>query len=212
VRVEHLLGAEARAAIERAVAEVEGKTSAEIVPVVARASANYSRAEDILGVWCGILGLLVLGLSHPDRQIDLFEGLVVFFVGLGLGAGFLSRFAPVKRLFTGRADREARVVEAASRLFFSQRIGRTAQRTGILLYVSLFERVAVVLGDGKTEEALGADGLARLRDRLVAGMKEGRPVEGFASAIREAGENLAIRLPRLPGDRNELPDRLVVLG
>ena len=44
---------EQRRAVAQAVAEAEGKTSAEIVPVVATASGRYDRAEDIVGLWTG---------------------------------------------------------------------------------------------------------------------------------------------------------------
>jgi putative membrane protein len=203
---------EERKAVEGAIAAAEAKTAAEIVPVVATSSGSYSRAEDILGVWCGVLGFLALGLSHVERQIDLFEGLLVFFLGLGLGCGLLARFDPLKRLLTGRADRERKAVEAAHRIFFSQRIGRTAGRTGVLLYLSLFERVAVVLADERGAEALGSRGADGLRDLLVEGMKRGKPEEALVGAIRRAGERLAARLPREAGDRNELADRLVLIG
>ncbi|MGH7149438.1 MAG: TPM domain-containing protein [Planctomycetota bacterium] len=206
-----LFSPEERGAIERAIAEVEAKTSAEIVPVVASASGSYSRAEDLLGIWCGVLGFLALGLAHPERQIDLLEGLLVFFLGLLLGGGLLSRIPSLKRSMTGEEDREKRAVEAAERLFTARRIGRTAERTGVLLYLSLFERVAVVLADEKASEALGKDGTERVRDVLLEGMKERKPVEGFRRAVLVAGERLAAKLPRATGDANELPDRLVFI-
>jgi putative membrane protein len=211
VKASDLFTPEERKAVESAVAEAEAKTSAEIVPIVATSSGAYSRAEDILGIWCGVLGLLALGLAHPERQIDLLEGLLVFFLGLLLGSGVLARFAPLKRALTGRVDRRQKAVEAAHRLFSAQRIGRTAGRTGVLLYLSLFERAAVVLADEKAAAALGPDGVELLRDDLVRGMSSGSTEPALVAAIRRAGEKLAGPLPRAAGDINELPDPLVLI-
>jgi putative membrane protein len=50
-----------------------------------------------------------------------------------------------------------------------------------------------------------------VRDLLLAGLRDGRPADGFARAIGECGRILAEKCPVQPGDTNELPNRLVLL-
>ncbi len=104
--------AQERDAVNQAIREAESKTSAEIVPVIARCSGRYDRAEDTIGVWFGIIALgivwyltpipeIELGsweASHPWTYFVMLAGTVLagFIAGTVLGNYFL----PLRRLFT----------------------------------------------------------------------------------------------------------------
>ena len=45
--------------IHNAVVDAEALTSAEIVPVVATSSGRYDRAEDVAGLWVGVISMAV---------------------------------------------------------------------------------------------------------------------------------------------------------
>jgi putative membrane protein len=50
-----------------------------------------------------------------------------------------------------------------------------------------------------------------LSDLVAEGFKSGRPGPALASAVRKAGQILADKFPRRPGDVNEIPDTVRVL-
>ena len=55
-----------RNAINTAVAAAESKTSAEIVPVVADSSGRYDRAEDLCGLWLGLILMIITWILLPE--------------------------------------------------------------------------------------------------------------------------------------------------
>jgi uncharacterized membrane protein len=80
-----------------------------------------------------------------------------------------------------------------------------------LLFLSLHERMASVLGDDEILERVGQPALDEVCGVLVAGMRAGDAAAALGSAIREAGKHLAKGLPRAAGDKNEIGDALVTL-
>jgi putative membrane protein len=97
-------------------------------------------------------------------------------------------------------------------VFFDSRVHHTAGRTGLLIYVSLFERMAAVLADEAVTERLGQPALGALRDQPTAALAAQSLADALCATITAAGPRLAAALPREPGDVNELPDALVVLN
>jgi putative membrane protein len=206
-----LFSAEERAAVEAAVREAEGKTTAEIVPVVTSASSRHHRGQDIAGVWLAFLVLLALAIFSPEHQIDGIEAILAFVVSLAVGSFAAAKIPALKRFFLARADLEEAVSDGAVRAFRTFGVGETTGRTGLLIYISLFERSAVVLGDAALARVLTAADYAAVRDVLIAGLREGRIESALVASIRKAGDLLAERLPRAPDDRDEISDALRLL-
>lgn len=214
---------EARRAITQAVADAEASTSAEIVPVVATRSGRYDRAEDtagvllglllLAGVWCAFQGVDPEGgeWGLSAARFELPAMIAAFLLGFVLGAVAAARFSGMGRLFTPRAEMAQEVAERARAVFFDQRVHHTASRGGILLFLSLHERTASVLGDDMILERLGQPVLDEICGILVAGMRTGDPASALGNAIRDAGKHLARVLPREAGDKNEIGDALVTL-
>ena len=214
---------EQRKQIDRAVAEAEGKTSAEILPVVATASGRYDRPEDIVGLWLAMIaviaGWLLLppaetesgnwgGMPEWGRMLIAVAGAVVAFVA---GATLASRIGWLRLLFTPKCQMRDEVAARASGVFFDSRVHHTAGATGLLVYVSLYERMAVVLGDQSVVDKLGQDTLDELCAVLTRELRDTHPTEAVCRTIAAAGEKLASVLPRAEDDVNELPDGLVIL-
>ena len=214
---------EQRRAIAQAVGEAEAKTSAEIVPVVATRSGRYDRAEDVCGLVLGLLALALTwcafqrvdpeagewGLSPTRFELPaMIAALLVGFVG---GAVLAARFGTLGRLFTPSAQMKEDVAARARTVFFDQRVHHTAQGNGVLLYLSLHERMASVLGDEAVLEKLGQGALDEACGLLVAGMGKGDPTAALTDAIRALGAHLARVLPREAADRNEIGDALVTI-
>ncbi|MBI2422638.1 MAG: hypothetical protein HYV27_07395 [Candidatus Hydrogenedentes bacterium] len=216
-----LLTAEQKKAVEATIAEAEGKTSVEVVTVIASASGRYDRAEDIAGLWLGAFGLVLCWVFWPAVQHESGEWgtspalhyagwLAVLAAGFVLGALISSRVAWLRRLFTPQREMIDEVHQRARAVFYDQRMHHTAGGTGLLVYVSLFERTACILADEPVKAAIGSTALEELCHKLTALMARD-PATALTGVIREAGNRLAPVLPRVEDDRNELANRVIFL-
>ncbi len=210
-RASRLFSMEERAAVEEAVRQAELRTSAEIVPVVAASSARHRRGEDIAGMWLAFLALLALAIFSPEHQIDGVEAVIAFIVAIAAGTFAAEKIPALKRLFVPRADLEETTLDGAWRAFRTFGVGATAGRTGLLIYVSLFERTAVVLGDAAIAGSLAREDYAAIRDVLIDGLAKGKVEAAFVAAIGKAGEILAAKLPRAADDEPEIANSLRIL-
>ena len=211
-----------RTQIEAAVSKAESKTRCEIVPVVATSSGRYDRAEDLVGLWCAVLGAVVAFLILPGSvdtgrwggipiwgQILLlaFVMLVCFVVGAVLA----TRLHGLRRMFTPRQQMEEEVNLRARELFFDRRVHHTDGASGVLIFVSLYERTAVVLGDRGVMDALGQTFCTDLCTRLTTNLRNEDAAAAICDTINHAASSLESALPRMDHDVNELPDTLVLL-
>jgi putative membrane protein len=215
------LTAEEQQAVRDVVADAEKKTSAEIVCALATESGRYDRAEGLAGLAFALLGLAAAHAVYVVRlqaEGSWVTAAAVPFVWqcVAVSAGFLvgnvlaSYVHPIRRLFTSRGEMQAETWRAAQYVFASRGLWRTEGRGGLVLYISLSERMAVVLADKGVLTQLKAPFLDRLRDAAVAELRQGRRVEPFTRTIGLAVESLAAALPVRPGDRDELHNDLVV--
>jgi putative membrane protein len=222
-RASDLFNEEQRKQVEKAVVEAEAKTSCEVVPVVATASGRYDRAEDMIGLWLAVFAAITVWLIFPRQSnesgswdgmpfyvglLTMVTGVVVAFI-VGVLAG--SRIGWLRRLFTPRNQMLEEVSARAREIFFDKRVHHTSGATGILIYVSLFEHMAVVLGDQEVLDKLGQTSLDRLCQLLTEGLHQGDSADAICSVIAEAGKQLSGPLPRAEGDVNELQDTLVLI-
>jgi len=210
-----------RRLVNDAIVEAERATSAEIMVVVASASGRYDRSEDMAGLWLGLAALTVAWLAFqriaddwgdPDLRLGLLPIVLIVLGGFIAGAMIAAHVAWIRRFFTPRAEMEAEVNVRARQVFFDFRVRRTKDRGGVLLFVSLFERIAVVLADDVAAEKLGAGAIEQLCNRLTEHLRGGANVaQAMSETVRSAGEQLAPVLPRQADDVNELPDTLITI-
>ena len=199
-------------AVREAVATAEGETSGEIVPFVVDASDAY---EGTLwkGTALGALGLaLLVAVAHA--LAGLWGGGVLWIVlpaAAGGALGFLlTAFVPaVKRGLVPQDVLERRVRRRAAVAFLEEEVFSTDDRTGILLFLSLFEHRVVVLGDAGINAKVGEEEWEGITDAIAAGIRQGRPGAALVEGIAACGRLLSRRGVEIqPDDRNELRDDL----
>jgi putative membrane protein len=92
-----------------------------------------------------------------------------------------------------------------------RRTARTAERTGILIFVALFEHRVIVLGDEGVDRVLDPEeSWEDVVNLLLAGVREQRATEGILAAVRRCGEILQAHLPAAPKALNQLPTALIL--
>lgn len=100
-----------------------------------------------------------------------------------------------------------RVRQRATQAFVEEEVFRTRARSGILIFLSLFERRVVVLADRGLERHVTPGEWEEVVAGIAAGMRRGQPGPALAEGIRRCA-SLAARLPPRPDNRDELPDQL----
>lgn len=209
--------------VEQAVVDAEGKTSCEIVPVLATASGRYDRPEDVVGLWLTVITALGFWYYFPRVQgqagdwgglpvvVELILAALAMVIAFILGAIAGSRIGWLRRLFTPRQQMQDEVAARAREIFFDKRVHHTEGGTGILIYISLFEHVAVALADQAVIDKLGQPFIDQICQKLTAGLHSGKAAETICEVIREIGDEAATPLPRASDDKNELQDALVLI-
>ncbi len=221
-RASEVMNAEQRSRVEFAVTAAESKTCCEIVPVVASASGRYDRAEDLVGLWFAVIGAVAMFLTFPGHTDDgrwgvfpMWGQVVALVVGVLLcfvvGAALADRLHGLRRLFTPKQQMTEEVNLKAREVFFDRRVHHTAGASGVLIFVSLHERMAVVLGDRSVVELLGQKFPEDLCQQLTTGLRSKDVATAICETIQHAALSLESALPRTDGDVNELPDALVLL-
>ena len=97
-------------------------------------------------------------------------------------------------------------VEAAGQHFVRMKMDQTVARNGVLIYLAPASHTFAVIGDKGVHEKCGDSFWRELADAMGAHFKSGDFTGGLVLGIERAGELLARHFPRLPDDRNELPD------
>jgi len=198
---------DAQERIAAAVRRAEQASTGQVVPVVVERSEPYEEARWIAAVIGAALATALVEALVPDPTVT---EVLVFQVLLGVAGWFTGRLAPVERLLAGRRHQEEAVTGRAEQAFFEHGLHQTRDGTGVLVFASLREHRAVVIGDRGIHQRMGDAEWQRAVDALVDGMRRGAPGEGFEAAIDRVGAKLAEHFPRQGGQEvtNELPDAL----
>ena len=207
-RARDVLGEEDLRAVRAALVAAELRTSGEILPVVLERSDRHPGACWLAAFVCVLVGSA--GLA-PWLPWELPAWLLVVQLGLGaMGYGCARWLPDFQRFFLSEARASEMAEEQAFQEFHRHELFRTKARTGVLLFLSLLERRAVVLADIGIHDKVGAEAWKRTNERMLAGVRRGSLREGLVAGIESAGELLAEHYPVGEGDRNEIPDRVIV--
>jgi putative membrane protein len=198
----------ARARVAEAVRVAEAGSRGQVVPVVVARSDAYPEARlrgALLGAAAVTAALLLSPLPVTPGELPLAQ-----LAGALLGWG-LTWLAPVERFLVGHQHLDREVRARAMRAFLEHGLHQTSEGTGVLVFASLLEREAVVLGDHGIHARVGDGEWQATVDALVAGMKRGAAADGFVEAIGRCGARLAEHFPRDGASAttpNELPDAI----
>lgn len=202
----HVLAEGDHRRVAEAIRRAEMLTSGEIFVVVARESGDY---RILPLVWAGLTALaagFVTAALFPEMSAaSLALGQLIVLIAL---AALL--WIPTLRVRLVPAGlQQAAARRRAMEQFLAHNLHVTATRTGVLIYVSLAERHASVIADAAIHSRVPDgfwDGIIR---SLTVEIAAGRLADGLVHAVEACGGALADNFPREPGDRNELPDKVV---
>ena len=195
-------------AVESSIAQAETKTSAEMCVAIATDSGRYDRAEDIGGLAIGSLCMLLLWNLWPIPESDPNSWAIIqhwhyhigwlaaLFGGFILGAYLFSKGSLRLRLVP-KSEKKAEVEQSAREIFFDKSIHHTESGTGILIYISLAERLVTILTDATIRENLSDKTIQYHCDTLTKTLGTD-PVKGLTTVIESVGETLSPSSPTPP--------------
>jgi len=213
--------------VSAAIASAEGNSAGEIVAVATEQSDSYhdvalhwallvliatlavfAAFPDLLRWWFDLL----LGGWRPEPSLrELLTLLLVLSVAKFTVVLLILRYMPLRLALTPGATKSRRVRRRAVEVFKAAAQRRTEGRTGILIYLSMGERRAEIIGDEAITAITTPETWGEAMAALIVDVKAGRPGDGIVAAIHEVGEVLSQHFPRSATDANEIPDKLIEL-
>lgn len=197
--------------LEKVIGEIELKTSAEVRLMIVKKSAAIGHVFPLL--WAQLTALLAVGLwlarSHFEFHAEWILSAAVLVIGYSL-AWILARVPFFQRWMTPEADRDAQVWARAEVEFHREGLTQTVGKTGVLLFISLMEREAVVLGDRAIAAKLPTTTWNEVIAHVMKGAKSGEWANHLEEALRLCGARLADSFPIQSDDRNELVNAVIL--
>ncbi|HXS49810.1 MAG TPA: TPM domain-containing protein [Sphingomicrobium sp.] len=216
-----------RQKVAAAIAAAEAKSSGEIVAVATPISDAY---HDVALHWALVPLFAVLawaawrptalawwydflfgGWSPDPTQSELLTLLMVFAALKFAIALLILKWMPLRLFLTPGATKHRRVRRRAIAIFQAAAAGRTAGKTGILIYLSLAERRAEIIADEAILKVTDDHTWGEAMHALLEQVREGKVGDGICAAIERVGVVLSEHFPRSADDCNEIPDRLIEL-
>jgi len=213
--------------VSAAIAAAEGSTAGEIVAVVTETSDPY---HDVALHWAVLVLIAVLAWAaacpsclewwrdallggwRPEPSLrELLTFLMILAVVKFTAVLLILKYRPLRLALTPGATKTRRVRRRALGVFKAAAERRTAGRTGILIYLSMGERRAEIIGDEAITSVTTPETWGEAMHALLAEVRKGRVADGMAAAIERIGVVLAEHFPRAAEDKNEIPDKLIEL-
>jgi putative membrane protein len=209
VKIESFFNEEEKEKIKDTVVEIEKQTIGEIAVVVAGKSDLYMEAEIMGGVLLsGLISFILTLVSSKvwDIPASLWVYIPLSFIFFFPSRLLFRNVPSLKLALINGQKKEQAVRERALYNFYEKGLYKTKKQTGVLFFLSLFERKVWVLADQGIFEKIDQKVLNHFANIVSSGMKEGRACHALCQAVKEIGEVLTRHFPVTPGDTDELPD------
>jgi uncharacterized membrane protein len=141
------------------------------------------------------------GMSRIERAIRVGEG-----THRGQVCVAVEPSLPLGRVVAKLPPRE-RAIEVFAQL----RVWDTEENNGVLIYVMLADRDVEIVADRGIDHRVRPGAWEAICQRMEQLFREGRHIEAVEAGVRDVSALLAEMFPGGADDRNELPDKPVVL-
>jgi len=220
------LNADDHSKVSAAIAAAEAKSDGEIIAI----AADQSDAYHDVGLHYAVLVLFLvlaffaiwpqqlelwwtrlMGWTDEPSMRQLLTLLLGFALLKFLAVLFILKWRPLRLLLTPGSTKTRRVRRRAVMLFKTGAERRTIGRTGILIYLSMGEHRAEIVGDEAITAVTTPETWGEAMAALIKDVKDGRPGDGIVAAVGMIGDVLAEHFPKSSEDSNEIPDKLIEL-
>jgi len=203
--------------IKAAVKEAEQKISGEIVPVIVEKSGYYSIANykgSLIGASFAFIIMIMLDryVIHDASVTLYYDPVFIFFVVIlgGVIGAVIPNFLPaLMRVLVSQRHFDHATKQRAENAFLEEEVFNTRHRTGIMIFISFFEREVIVMADRGISKVVDQKQWDKIVADLISNIRMGKIVEGLEGAIKRCGEILLEKGFLITADDvNELRDDL----
>jgi putative membrane protein len=189
------------------IADIESRTDAEFVAVLARQSDDY---RYIPLLWASFIALVLpLPLLFSPFWLNTADLLMLQWAAFLLMT--LVFYIPAIRIrLIPKSVRFWRASNMARRQFLENNLHHTLGETGVLLFVSEAERYVEIIADRGISKLVAQEAWQYLIDDFVAAVKAGKTHEGLMNCIKDCGVILQQQVPATH-TKNELPNHLMLI-
>ncbi|MDH3200801.1 MAG: hypothetical protein OEM15_07910 [Myxococcales bacterium] len=193
-RIESFFSEADRDAIREATAAAERRTSGELVVYVAERCDPHPEVAWKAALIGGAVGALCAaaaiwrfgGWGAPDYAWMLIG------LQLGLLVGWIaSRFDNIARRLIDDEAVNSRVEGRAAEAFLEEQVFATRERTGVLIFVALFEHQVVILADQGINERVDDTAWVEVSDELALGIRRATPAPALIHAVERCADLLS---------------------
>lgn len=195
-------------ALEDAIQTIESVSAVEVV-IAIRPRARYSMLQHAIVATVTAISLLAFTLYAPVT-FTLWQILVLPIFGGFAGAMLVEAVPPLYRWLSPAWQRYEHVREAAYAAFVERGVHGTRDRSGILVYIALRERMVEIVADLGVLKHHGIEVLASWAGTLEARLPEG--AEAFGKELANLATEFAKSLPRRLDDTDELANQIHVFN
>lgn len=195
--------------LAKQIADIEINSNTEIVVLIREVSGNYNDIYLIIGLLISLTTFTFFMFSpfiFGDYLIYM-GTLLAFFVGLALA--FIIK--PLSRPFinTKRKERNVEIMARAS--FQKGGIHHTLRKTGLLVYISVFEERAMLIADKGIISAVPKDEMNILESQFNNIFKEKSIDTAILNQVNQLKEPFSKYIPPVADDINELDDSMEIV-
>ena len=202
--------AEELEAIREATREAERQTGGELVCVIVAQADIYESSVWKAAAYGAIGGTVLAGLwfTFTNTWVENALPWILLPAVVGAAVGTLLMAIPaLRRALIAPGVMELRLDRRAGIAFLEEEIFATRERTGVLIFISLFEHGIRILRDKGLEQLVPDDAWQPILDDLCKGLKAKTKGPAIVSAVEATGELLLTHgVARHPDDQNELSD------
>jgi len=193
--------------------KAELKTSGELVPMIVSESHSYPlapvRGGALIAFITSLLFTAPLGEMFWLDSSNLWVFLSLFTPVFCIAYLLINRSYRLKRWFLFSDEMDEEVQNAALTSFFTERLYKTRDENGILIFISLLEHRAWVIADRGINERIPQERWQEAVSIVTSGIREKKQCEALCRAIKMIGDILEKEFPVKEDDTNELSDLII---
>lgn len=193
--------------ITQAVFKAEQTTSGEIVVIIVKQSDFYAGERWRVGIFLSFLSAGILYWFNSSLDPIWYLMTQIPFLALG----YLSaRFQQVLKLFLSEKLTSDKVHQRALEAFEKSQLNLLQERSGVLIFVSLFEKRAEILADFGIHSRVNENDWNNIIYPLVKSIRSRELVTGLCTAVQECGKLLTRHFPTIQNKVNFFPDTVQI--
>lgn len=192
--------------IRKKIKSVESHVFGEILVAICSQSAPTKWVSWILSLIGAWMGLCLYLFVNPI--FDLVWALLFFMLGASIGwsLGFIQR---IQKLIVPDFVEQKFAQQEAFRVFYSNGVSRTPSKSGVLFFISLFEREIDVLVDEAVQKAVSQEELDYIIKVATPFLKKGQLFEAIMNSLNEIETLLDKHFHRSENKTDEWHEELI---